>query len=360
MLPKSLTKINKEMQKKFGSERIMMAYEGIPPTQCLTTGSPMLDMAIRKENGGLPVGRQIEIYGQEAGGKTSISLLAIAEAQRYETSLAEKNPEYQERLCLFLDAEHTFDPTIAEGYGVDLEKLIYINSKTAEESLDIMDVYIRSGIVRLCVVDSVPALTPAKVNETSMEQQTMALLARLMSTITMKLNGALAENDASVIWINQVRETMKMYGNPETTPGGRALKFYSSLRLKVSRGEDIKDGNTLIGHVVKINCAKNKTGGEPKKVAQTEIIYGLGYSKETEVFNLAVEMGIIHKGGAWYSLIDEETGELININGMNCKFQGKDNAVQAMYDEPLFYEEVKRRLDGEEIELKEEDIPEDD
>ena len=358
-IPKSLATITQKMQKKYGEERVLIASEGLPEVECFSTGSHLLDLAIRTENGGFPVGRMVEIYGPEAAGKTTVCLLAIAEIQKEELRKAELNPKYEEKLCMFLDAEHTFDKNTAVQYGIDLDRLIYINSNTAEESLDIFEGYIRSGLIRLAVVDSVPALTPSRIEESSMSDATIGLQARLMSTICMKLNGVLAENKTTVLWINQIRDKIGGYGNPETTPGGRALKFYSSLRLKVSRAEDIKSGDDCIGHVLKVNVVKNKTGGLPKRVASTSLLYGKGYSRENEIFNVALQIGVIVRAGAWYSLIDSDTGEIMTISGITCKFQGGNRVVEAMEEYPEIYEEVLARVNNFGVEMEEEDIEED-
>lgn len=191
----------------------MMGDQMIPLVECTDTGSLLLNQVIRQDGGGIPKGRMIEIYGVESGGKTSVCLLAIAEYQKIEAKKAENNPEYEERVCMFVDAEHSLDQNMAQGYGVDLSKLLYINPEVAEETFDIMTAYIDQGIIGICVIDSVAAMVPGKIESTSFEQQTMAELARLMSKASIKFTGILAKTKTTMIWINQVRSTMAMYGS---------------------------------------------------------------------------------------------------------------------------------------------------
>lgn len=355
-LMSKMAKANKEL----GKEIALVASDGLPPIPHISTGSHMFDLAISSTNGGLPIGKIIEVYGPESAGKTTFCLLAVAERQRYERKLAEENPQYEEKACVFVDAEHGFSPELAESYGVDMDSLILIDPPYAEAALEVLDGLIRTGDIALAVVDSVPALTPAKIEESSMEQDTIGLVARLMSKVTTKLNGSCHLTGTTVIFINQIREKIGvMYGNPETTPGGRALKFYSWLRIKVSRGKDIKNGDDVVGHEMKVHIVKNKSD-IPKKVGMTNLLYNVGYSREQEILNIGILGGVIYKSGAWFSLIDPSTGELFNIEGIECKFQGQANFISAMEEVPAIYEKVYDLVELAKLPIPEEELaPED-
>lgn len=339
--------------KKFSNSVIDVATEGMRPIKHISTGSFMFDLAISPENGGIPVGKIMEIYGPEQAGKSTFSLIAIAERQRYERQREIDEPGYQAKACVFIDAESGFSKELAAEYGVVLEDLIYIDPETAEQAIDILEAFVRSGEMALAVVDSVPALTPNKIVESSMEQQTMGLVARLMSIACTKLNGALKGTESTIIFINQIREKVGvMYGNPETTPGGRALKFYSWTRIKVSRGDDIKNKDEVIGHTMKIHLVKNKSS-RPKRVAETDLIYGVGYSREKELITMAMHAGVLVQSGAWYTLIKE--GEILTHNGNPIKFQGKEKLATYMQENPEVFDLMRSLVDNQ-FDVAEEDL----
>lgn len=344
-------------QKKFGENSVLIADQGLPPLTHYTTGSFMIDRAIKEEGGGIPEGKIIEVYGPESAGKTTFCFIAIAERQRLERQKAEADPNYQEKACLFVDAEHGFSRSNAISYGVDLESLIYVNPTTAEDAIDILEGFTRTGEVALAVVDSVPALTPSVVEEQSISKQTMALVARLMSVACTKLNGVTNATGASIIFINQIREKVGvMYGNPETTPGGRALKYYSWCRIKITRGEDLKIKDEIIGHELKVHLIKNRSN-RPKTIGKTDLIYGVGYSREKEMVYLAMLAGVVIRGGAWYSVIDPDTGEILTVNDKPCKYQGEANLILALQENPSLFDFITQKVHEIEFRLEEEDVP---
>jgi recombination protein RecA len=329
-LDKLMNKINKSM----GENTIK--FGGSPDIRVFPSGSLTLDLALGR--GGIPRGRLVEVYGPTGAGKTTVAMLHGAEVQR----------ENQGKVA-FIDAEHTFDPVLATEYGLNLDELIYVDPKSAENAIDIADALVRSEEVRLIIIDSVSALTPSKVVESSIEQQTMALLARFMSTTCQKLNGPAYQNDCTIMFINQVREKVGvMYGNPETTSGGRALPFYSSIRLAVRAGDQLKDKDEVFGHIIKIKVTKNKVG-TPFKEAHFPLIYGKGIDKVDEISQLAVFGGIIRQAGAWFRYEDEE-GEVIKRHGKELKFQGRAAFVEYLREDQEFKEEIENRLRGIEIE----------
>lgn len=237
-MSQNLEKIFKKINEKLGEGTVQFLHEGFAPVvNTYSTGSLTLDLALG--SGGLPQGRIVEVFGESMSGKTTLSWLWLAEVQRA-----------NEGYVAFVDAEHAFNSKLAIEYGVDLERLIFISPKTAEQGLDTVEALVRTGEVRAIVVDSVPALTPSKIAESSMEQQTMALLARLMSTAMQKLNGPCWEHNCTILFINQVRSTLAMYGPDQTCPGGKALPFYSSVRINVKMGEKIKDkSGDIVGRI---------------------------------------------------------------------------------------------------------------
>ncbi|WP_306798579.1 recombinase RecA [Oceanobacillus saliphilus] len=318
----------RQIEKQFGKGSVMKLGE--TPMQKLDTipsGSLALDVALGI--GGYPRGRVIEIYGPESSGKTTVALHAIAEAQKKGGQAA------------FIDAEHALDPNYAKALGVNTDELLLSQPDTGEQALEIAEALVRSGAVDILVVDSVAALVPKAEIEGDMGDSHMGLQARLMSQALRKLSGAINKSHSTAIFINQIREKIGvMFGNPETTPGGRALKFYSSVRLEVRRAETLKQGNEMIGNRAKIKVVKNKVA-PPFKQAEVDIMYGKGISKEGEVLDIAAELDIVEKSGAWYSYKGERLG------------QGRENSKIFLRENEEILEElhsairVHYNLDGE-------------
>ena len=312
-LTEVINSINKDLGKgsirTFNDSDIELDIDFIP------TGSINLDLALGI--GGYPKGRIVEIYGQESSGKTTLTLHAIAEEQNKGGTAA------------FIDAEHSFDPTYAESLGVDLEKLIISQPDNGEQALEIADRLSRSGQVSLIIIDSVAALTPKAEIEGEMGDSKMGLHARLMSQALRKMNGSLYKNKCTIIFINQLREKIGvMFGNPETTTGGNALKFYASVRLDIKKqSQPIKDGDDAIGSRVKVKVVKNKVA-PPFKTAEFDIIYGEGISMVSELIDIAVQKEIIKKAGSWYSYNETKLG------------QGKDAVKLILKDNPEIVEEI--------------------
>lgn len=333
----SLDKILAQINKQFGENTAhVLTSEFVPEVKTYSSGSLTLDLALGA--GGIPRGRIVEVYGPFASGKTTIGLLHAAEVQKA-----------NEGYVAFIDAEHSFNAKLAYEYGVDLEKLIYVDPKTAENAIDTADALIRSGEVRLVIIDSVSALTPSKIMESSVEQQTMGLLARFMSTVCQKLTGPAYQHDCTVLFINQIREKIGvMYGNPETTSGGRALPFYSSVRLHVRAGDQLKNKDEVYGHIVKVKVTKNKVG-TPFKEAAFPLIYGKGVDTIDEIAQLAVFAGLIRQAGAWFRY-ENEDGEVVSRHGRDLKFQGRNAFVEYLREDPDFMMELDHRLRGIEIE----------
>lgn len=336
----SLDKVLSAINKKFGENTAtILTPDYVREIKVFPSGSLTLDLALGR--GGIPRGRLVEVFGPTSAGKTTMALLHIAEVQRA-----------GEGRAAFIDAEHTFDPVLAAEYGVDLSELIYIDPETAENAIDIADALIRSGEVRLIVIDSVSALTPSKIVESSIEQQTMGLLARFMSTTCQKLNGPAYANDCTVLFINQIREKIGAFspaGTPTTTSGGRALPFYSSVRLNVRAGDQLKDkSGDVYGHIIKVKVVKNKVG-TPHKEATFPLIYGKGVDRVDEISQLAILAGIIRQAGAWFRYEDAE-GEPVEREGVLCKWQGRAAFVEFMREHPSFMIELEQRLRGVEIE----------
>lgn len=309
----------KEINKRFGQGAILEMskvpnYEG----RVIRTGSINLDKALGIK--GYPVGRVIEIYGPESSGKTTLTLYAIKECQA------------QGGVVGFIDAEHALDPEYAKKLGVDVDALLLSQPSNGEQALDIAEMLIKSGGVDLIVVDSVAALTPEAELNGEMGDQNIGLLARLMSKAMRKLVGALKSSDTTIIFTNQIREKVGvMFGNPETTTGGRALKFFASVRLEARKGETIKDGADIVGHTLNIKVVKNKMA-PPFKTASVDLIYGVGFSREGELVDLAVDMGLIQKSGAWFSYNGEKIG------------QGKRNAELFLKDNPEIAKEIEDKV----------------
>ena len=316
---KALESVFSVIEKEYGTGSIMkLGDANSVDVEVIPTGSLTLDMALGV--GGLPRGRVIEIYGPESSGKTTVALHVVAEAQKMGGEAA------------FIDAEHALDPVYAKKLGVDIDNLIVAQPDTGEQALDIAEALVRSGALDVIVVDSVAALVPKAEIDGEMGDSHVGLLARLMSQALRKLTAVISKSGKVVIFINQLREKVGvMYGNPETTPGGRALKFFSSVRLDVRRGEVIKNGTELIGNKTKVKVVKNKVA-PPFKTAEFDILYGEGISKEGNILDFAVENNIIKKSGAWFSYNGEKIG------------QGRDNVRKYMVENKEFTAEIDRQV----------------
>jgi recombination protein RecA len=313
---KSLEIALKEIEKEYGKGAVMILGEASTNfnVESISSGSIALDAALGV--GGYPRGRIIEIFGPESSGKTTFALHAIAEVQ--------KRGGY----AAFIDAEHALDPVYAKALGVDIDSLILSQPDTGEQGLEIAEALIRSGAVDIMVVDSVAALVPEAEIRGEMGDSHVGLQARLMSQAMRKLSGVLSKSQCIAIFINQIREKVGvMFGNPETTPGGRALKFYASVRLDIRKGEQIKDGNEFVGNQARVKVVKNKVAA-PFKSCTIDIIFGKGISKVGEVVDLAVEKEIIKKSGAWYSYNDQKIG------------QGRENVKKYLDDNPELFDSI--------------------
>ncbi|HUR18055.1 MAG TPA: recombinase RecA [Acidimicrobiales bacterium] len=308
-----------QIDKQFGKGSIMrmgdkthMGIESIP------TGAMALDLALGV--GGLPRGRVVEIYGPESSGKSTLAMHVVAEAQR------------NGGICAYIDAEHAMDPVYAGAIGVNVDELLISQPDTGEQALEIADMLIRSGALDVLVIDSVAALTPRAEIEGDMGDSHMGLQARLMSQALRKITATLNRSNTVAIFINQLREKIGvMFGSPETTPGGKALKFYSSVRLDIRRIESIKDGAEVVGNRVRVKVVKNKCAS-PFKQAEFDIQFGKGISREGSVLDIAVDMGIAKKSGAWYTYEGEQLG------------QGRENAKQFLLDNPEIMVELNERI----------------
>jgi len=309
----------KQIEKQFGKGSIMRLGEQTErQISTVSSGSLALDIALGV--GGYPRGRIIEIYGPESSGKTTVALHAIAEVQKLGGQAA------------FIDAEHALDPIYAQKLGVNIDELLLSQPDTGEQALEIAEALVRSGAVDIIVIDSVAALVPKAEIEGEMGDAHVGLQARLMSQALRKLSGAINKSKTIAIFINQIREKVGvMFGNPETTPGGRALKFYASVRLEVRRAEQIKQGNDMVGNKTKIKVVKNKVA-PPFRTADVDIMYGEGISREGEIIDMGSELDIIQKSGSWYSYKDERLG------------QGRENAKQFLKENPEIAEEISREI----------------
>ncbi|CDQ19673.1 RecA protein [Halobacillus karajensis] len=309
----------RQIEKQFGKGSIMKLGESAEQrVNTVPSGSLALDVALGV--GGYPRGRIVEIYGPESSGKTTVALHAIAEAQRKGGQAA------------FIDAEHALDPVYARALGVDIEELLLSQPDTGEQALEIAEALVRSGAVDMVVIDSVAALVPKAEIEGEMGDSHVGLQARLMSQALRKLSGAINKSKTTAIFINQIREKVGvMFGNPETTPGGRALKFYSSVRLEVRRAETLKQGNEMVGNKTRLKVVKNKVA-PPFKQAEVDIMYGEGISREGELLDIGTDLDLIQKSGSWYSYNEERLG------------QGRENAKQFLKENVEVYDEVKRLI----------------
>lgn len=308
-----------QIEKQFGKGSVMKLGDAASvPVSVIPTGCLELDIALGV--GGVPRGRIIEVYGPESSGKTTVALHMVAEAQKLGGAAA------------FVDAEHALDPTYAKRLGVDTDNLYVAQPDTGEQALDITEALVRSGAIDIIIIDSVAALVPKAEIDGEMGASHVGLQARLMSQALRKLAGIVNKSNTVAVFINQLREKVGvMFGSPETTPGGRALKFYASVRLDVRRIETIKSGDEMIGNRTRIKVAKNKVA-PPFKNAEFEIIYGEGISAESSVLSLGVTLGLIKKSGSWFSYKDTRIG------------QGKDNARLFLKDNREIYDEVKAAI----------------
>lgn len=316
---KTLDQVLADIEKQFGKGSIMkLGEENHNEIDVVSSGSLTLDIALGV--GGYPKGRIIEIYGPESSGKTTFALHAIAEVQKAGGKAA------------FIDAEHALDPVYAKNLGVDINDLLLSQPDTGEQALEICDALVKSEAINIIVIDSVAALVPQAEIEGEMGDSHVGLQARLMSQALRKLSGTINKTNTIAIFINQLREKVGvLFGNPETTTGGRALKFYSTIRLDVRRGEQIKNGDSVIGNKTNVKVVKNKVA-PPFKTAPVEIMYGQGVSREAEILDLAAEIGIVDKSGAWYAYNGEKIG------------QGKENAKGFLRDNPLIAEEIENKV----------------
>ncbi|MGM1064103.1 recombinase RecA [Saccharothrix sp. Mg75] len=308
-----------QIDKQFGKGSVMrLGEEGRAPIEVIPTGAIALDVALGI--GGLPRGRVVEIYGPESSGKTTVALHAVANAQR------------NGGIAAFIDAEHALDPDYAKKLGVDTDALLVSQPDTGEQALEIADMLVRSGALDILVIDSVAALVPRAEIEGEMGDNHVGLQARLMSQALRKITGALSSSNTTAIFINQLREKIGvMFGSPETTTGGKALKFYASVRLDVRRIETLKDGGEPVGNRTRVKVVKNKVA-PPFKQAEFDILYGHGISREGSLIDMGVDQGILRKSGAWYTYEGDQLG------------QGKENARKFLRENPDVANEIEKRI----------------
>lgn len=316
---KALDQAVKRIEKQFGKGSIMKLGEASSlNVESIPTGALPLDLALGV--GGIPRGRIIELYGNESSGKTTLGLHIIAEAQKLDG------------IAAFIDAEHALDPKYAKNLGVNIDNLLISQPDSGEEALEIAEALVRSNAIDLVVIDSVAALVPKAELEGDMGDSHVGLQARLMSQAMRKLSGAISKSHTAIIFINQIREKIGvMFGNPETTPGGRALKFYSSVRIEMRRSQTIKDGDKLIGSTARVKVVKNKVAA-PFRSAEFDIMYGTGISRSGCVLDLGVDTGIIDRAGSWYSYGDVRLG------------QGRQNSKEFLQDNPDILEEIDDKI----------------
>src|SRR6056297_992580 len=317
---KALDSALAQIERQFGKGSIMKlgGQSQMPDIEATSTGSLGLDIALGI--GGLPKGRVVEIYGPESSGKTTLTLHCVAEEQK------------KGGVCAFVDAEHALDPIYARKLGVDLDELLISQPDTGEQSLEIVDTVVRSGAVNMVVVDSVAALTPRSELEGDMGDSNVGVQARLMSQAMRKLTGSISRSKCTVVFINQIRMKIGvMFGSPETTTGGNALKFYSSVRLDIRRIGALKDRDEVVGNATRVKVVKNKVA-PPFKQVEFDIMYGEGISKMGELLDLGVTAGVVNKSGAWFSYGDERIG------------QGRENAKQFLRDNPKVALEVEDKI----------------
>ncbi len=308
-----------QIEKQFGKGSVMkMGEKAEMEVETVSTGALALDIALGA--GGLPRGRVVEIFGPEASGKSTLAMHAVAEAQR------------QGGICAYIDAEHALDPQYARRIGVDVDELLISQPDTGEQALEICDILVRSGSIDVVVIDSVAALTPRAEIEGDMGDTHVGLQARLMSQALRKITANLNKTKTICIFINQLREKVGvMFGSPETTPGGRALKFYSSVRLDIRRIESLKDGPEVVGNRTRVKVVKNKVA-PPFRQAEFDIMYGEGISREGSLLDLSVDHGIVKKSGAWYTYNGEQVG------------QGRENSKRYLSENPALIMEIQEQV----------------
>jgi recombination protein RecA len=308
-----------QIEKQYGKGAVMkMGDKGEMTVEAIATGALALDLALGI--GGLPRGRVVEIFGPESSGKSTLAMHVVAEAQR------------NGGICAYIDAEHAMDPVYAKAIGVDIDELLISQPDTGEQALEIADLLIRSGAIDVVVIDSVAALTPRAEIEGEMGDTHVGLQARLMSQALRKLTGNLNKSNTICVFINQLREKIGvMFGSPETTPGGRALKFYSSIRLDIRRIESIKDGVEVVGNRTRVKVVKNKCS-PPFRQAEFDIMYGRGISREGSLLDVGVDLGLIKKSGAWFTYDGEQLG------------QGRENAKTFLAENPEIMVEISERI----------------
>jgi recombination protein RecA len=317
---KALDSALAQIERQFGKGSIMRLGAGNPVMEIEATSTGSLGLDIALGIGGLPKGRVVEIYGPESSGKTTLTLHVVAEEQK------------KGGVCAFVDAEHALDPQYAKKLGVNLDELLISQPDTGEQALEIVDTLVRSGAVSLVVVDSVAALTPKSELEGEMGDSSVGVHARLMSQAMRKLTSSISRSNCMVIFINQIRMKIGvMFGNPETTTGGNALKFYASVRLDIRRIGSIKDREEVVGNTTRVKVVKNKVA-PPFKQVEFDIMYGEGISKTGELVDLGVKAGVVEKSGAWYSYGDERIG------------QGRENAKQFLKDNPAVAHEIEDKI----------------
>jgi recombination protein RecA len=316
---KALEMALSQIDKQFGKGSVMrMGEKAIVPIESVPTGAMALDIALGI--GGLPRGRVVEIFGPESSGKSTLAMHVVAEAQR------------NGGICAYIDAEHAMDPIYARAIGVDIDNLLISQPDTGEQALEIADMLVRSGALDVVVIDSVAALTPRAEIEGEMGDSHVGLQARLMSQALRKLTANLNKTHTICVFINQLREKIGvMFGSPETTPGGRALKFYSSVRLDIRRIESIKDGAEVVGNRVRVKVVKNKVA-PPFRQAEFDIAFGRGISREGSLLDMAVEMGLVKKSGAWFTYEGEQLG------------QGRENVKNFLAESPELMIELNERV----------------
>ena len=312
------------IEKQFGKGAVMRLGEAArQAVEVIPTGSLALDIALGI--GGIPRGRITEIYGQESSGKTTIGYHIVAEAQK------------AGGIAAFIDAEHAVDPVYARNLGVDIDSLLVSQPDTGEEALEIIDALIRSGAVDVVVLDSVAALVPKSEIEGDMGDSHMGLQARLMSQAMRKIGGSLSKSNTSAVFINQVREKIGvMFGNPETTPGGRALKFWASIRMEVRRVETLKQGSEMVGTRTRVKVVKNKVA-PPFRQAEFDIMFGKGISRSGGILDIGVELSIVSKMGTWFAYGDQRLG------------QGRENAKQYLEEHPELMDEIESKIRNEQV-----------